>query len=240
MDGKNYQVSEIFPGIQGEGKTVGTPVVFVRLYGCNLRCEWCDSLYAIEGSEYTLMSAKEIMSEIKKHPQIKTVVFTGGEPLIQLMNSSAYDTLFNALEVRQYKIEIETNGILLNNDFIDVDYITQYNISPKFESNTTFDWRVKYLNKEFEGAINNIKATHNYQIKFVLESGDKREQCIANIKEFIDYHKIPTKMVYIMSEGQTQQQQNAAMKDDLELCLNEGWNYTPRLHILVYDEKRGV
>ena len=49
------KISEIFYSIQGEGVDMGIPTIFLRLFGCNLRCTWCDSMYAVEGKEYKIM-----------------------------------------------------------------------------------------------------------------------------------------------------------------------------------------
>ena len=57
------KISEIFFSIQGEGVLIGTPTVFIRLYGCNLRCDWCDSMYAVEGNEYDVRTINSIIKE---------------------------------------------------------------------------------------------------------------------------------------------------------------------------------
>ena len=73
------KVSEIFVSIEGEGIRTGLAAVFVRLFGCNLRCSYCDSMYAVEGNDYTQMSVEEIMAAIEKNG-IRHVTLTGGEP----------------------------------------------------------------------------------------------------------------------------------------------------------------
>ncbi len=76
------KVNEIFYSIQGEGTAMGQPTVFLRLFACDLRCSWCDTMYAVEGTEFTNMSQEEVISEISKFG-CKNVCITGGEPLIQ-------------------------------------------------------------------------------------------------------------------------------------------------------------
>jgi 7-carboxy-7-deazaguanine synthase len=73
-------VSEIFLSIQGEGTRAGRPCVMVRLAGCNLRCNWCDTMYAQSGGRQ--MSHDEILQAVARH-QCKLVELTGGEPLFQ-------------------------------------------------------------------------------------------------------------------------------------------------------------
>jgi len=111
MNGK-YRVNEIFYSLQGEGYWTGTPMVFIRLSGCNLQCPFCDT----DHSAYCEMSAEEILAEVmrldRQAPQENPgwdscgkVCITGGEPLLQLD-----DALVTALHAAHYNIHIETNG----------------------------------------------------------------------------------------------------------------------------------
>ena len=70
----SLKICEIFPSIQGEGKTVGELAIFIRLSGCNLKCNFCDTPYHNEGKE---MTNDEIVAEIRKY-EIKRLVITGG------------------------------------------------------------------------------------------------------------------------------------------------------------------
>jgi tRNA (guanine-N1)-methyltransferase len=72
-------ISEIFYSVQGEGELTGVPSVFVRTSGCNLRCNWCDTMYASWSPEGTEMSIAEIVDEVAEHPA-QHCVLTGGEP----------------------------------------------------------------------------------------------------------------------------------------------------------------
>ncbi|MFN7290258.1 MAG: 7-carboxy-7-deazaguanine synthase QueE, partial [Pirellula sp.] len=75
------RVSEIFHSVQGEGKLTGTPSVFVRTSGCNLRCWFCDTRYASWEPEGDQWSVQQIIDQVSKYPS-KHVVLTGGEPMI--------------------------------------------------------------------------------------------------------------------------------------------------------------
>lgn len=99
------KISEIFLSISGESFEAGKPAVFIRAHGCSLRCDFCDSMYAVEGTDYKEMTVDEIVEEVKKF-ECKKVVFTGGEPLEQ---EDAYDLIDKLLD-ELYEIEIETNG----------------------------------------------------------------------------------------------------------------------------------
>jgi len=97
------EITEIFESLQGEGVQMGQPTIFIRLTGCNLRCEWCDTQYAYDNG--TEMSIPEIIEEINKFPG-KLICITGGEPLTQPETGELVDELLNL----NYSINLETNG----------------------------------------------------------------------------------------------------------------------------------
>ena len=99
------KVVEIFESIDGEGIRAGLPATFIRLYGCNLNCSYCDSRYACEGGEYIEMSIDEILNRVQIFNH-KSITLTGGEPLIH--SDSEY--LIDALRLKGYEVNIETNG----------------------------------------------------------------------------------------------------------------------------------
>lgn len=97
-----YRINEIFYSLQGEGFHTGTPAVFVRFSGCNLRCAFCDTQHQTGA----MMSLQEIVDEVNKYPHAPLLVLTGGEPSLFI------DEAFVA-ELKQKtgkKIAIETNG----------------------------------------------------------------------------------------------------------------------------------
>lgn len=83
--GGGLRVSEIYRTIQGESSLVGYPTVFVRLYACNLRCIWCDSMHAVVGGEFQEESVQEVIRRVGELATsgIYRVCWTGGEPLLQ-------------------------------------------------------------------------------------------------------------------------------------------------------------
>lgn len=101
----NINISEIFYSILGESTEQGLPCAFIRVAGCNLRCSYCDTVYAQKGGkEYPV---EKILSVISKYPT-KLVEITGGEPLLQ----ENIRKLIRELIKRKYKVLIETNGSL--------------------------------------------------------------------------------------------------------------------------------
>ncbi len=97
------KINEIFYSLQGEGKWMGLPNIFIRTTGCNLRCSFCDTKYAYDTGK--TMNIKEVVKNIKNYP-CKNVCITGGEPLMQ---DETLD-LINILIKKGYKICLETNG----------------------------------------------------------------------------------------------------------------------------------
>jgi len=98
------KVSEIFYSIEGEGIEIGRPEIFIRLAGCNLRCTWCDTKYALKnGNE---MSIDKIIEEVRNYP-CRNISITGGEPLLQ---KEELLELTNQLKTLGYWTQINTNG----------------------------------------------------------------------------------------------------------------------------------
>ena len=94
------KINEIFYSLQGEGYHTGTPAIFVRFSGCNLKCDFCDTQH----EEGKMMTDDEIIAEVKKYPAV-TVVLTGGEPSLWID-----DELIDRLHEAGKYVTIETNG----------------------------------------------------------------------------------------------------------------------------------
>ena len=109
-------LNHIFPSFDGEVNYYGqgTPSVFVRLQGCNLKCVWCDTAYAQDPSKKKMVSVDHVLSIIRCHG-IKKVTITGGEPLLQKRGLSL---LIQRLLLLKYKITVETNGSIPWTDIV--------------------------------------------------------------------------------------------------------------------------
>ena len=99
------RITEIFYSLQGETRTVGLPTVFVRLTGCPLRCQYCDTAYAFQGGHLVLLD--DIMAQVNAY-QPRYVTVTGGEPLAQ----PACHELLTLLCDAGYNVSLETSGAL--------------------------------------------------------------------------------------------------------------------------------
>ena len=105
LDHTTLRITEIFLSLQGEANTVGYPTVFVRLTGCPLRCQYCDSAYAFSGGQIETLS--DILDQVASY-NVSRVTVTGGEPLAQ----PGVFALMTALVDRQFSVSLETSGAL--------------------------------------------------------------------------------------------------------------------------------
>ena len=98
-----YSIAEVFYSLQGEGVNTGLPMVFVRFAGCNLSCPWCDT----DHTEKARLTLDELVTVILQEDEndSKRVLFTGGEPTMQIDHSLMY-----ALRTHGYWMGLETNG----------------------------------------------------------------------------------------------------------------------------------
>ncbi|GAW85714.1 7-carboxy-7-deazaguanine synthase [Bathymodiolus platifrons methanotrophic gill symbiont] len=105
MKSDNLRISEIFYSLQGESRTVGLPTIFIRLTGCPLRCQYCDTSYAFSGGETrSIADILEQLSQYKTH----YITVTGGEPLAQ----PACLELLRQLADKDYCVSLETSGAI--------------------------------------------------------------------------------------------------------------------------------
>lgn len=240
---------EIFYTIQGEGKNLGRPSIFVRSSLCNLHCVWCDTDYTWnwEGTRFkhekdTLsgykkfkmeeqiveMSTDEIAAEVMKYP-CKNLVLTGGEPMMQ---QEAWVELMTRLRKEDpgYFFEVETNGTKLPLPAFD-QYIDQYNVSPKL-ANSGNKRSLREKPEVYAYFAKSPKAV----FKFVVTKEEDLKEIVALVQS---YH-IPREHIYLMPEGTSPEALTARQQWLVEVCKKHGFNYTDRLHVHIYGAKRGV
>lgn len=125
MNAIEYPLCEIFASIEGEGIRAGYPATFIRLAGCNLRCSYCDTEYALSTTQATeRLTAEQIIARVKAYPW-KLITLTGGEPLLH-----HGEELTKLLASHDYEVNIETNGAVplfkerVQNSFYTMDWKT--------------------------------------------------------------------------------------------------------------------
>ena len=137
----DYKVVEKFVSIDGEGIRTGFPVIFLRFAGCNLKCGYCDSLYANENPVYETMNTNQIIRYCNG-TGFKRVTVTGGEPLIQ----PGIIELITKLEDLGYEVNIETNGAVDISICNETSIVTMdYKSISSGETEKMLDTNIKYL-----------------------------------------------------------------------------------------------
>lgn len=114
----DFIVNEIFCSINGEGTLTGELAIFIRLAGCNLRCSYCDTTYAQFKDAGEVLSLDEILAKVKSFKGVNNITLTGGEPLLH----KNVESLLEALTNDGYLVNIETNGSVLLDNFLNKQY----------------------------------------------------------------------------------------------------------------------
>lgn len=237
---------EIFYSIQGEGKNLGQPSIFVRTSLCNLHCIWCDTDYtwnwkgtrfahqkdALPGYEkydiWEVAAAMEVaeVAAIARQFPCKNVVLTGGEPMMQ------QEGLLELMQQLgpEYWFEIETNGAILPGPAFDAR-IDQYNVSPKL-ANSNNPQKLREKPKAYRFFARSPKAN----FKFVITEERDLEEVIG----LAGRYDISPEKIYLMPEGTSGEGLASRQAWLVEQCKAHGFHFTTRLHILIYGNKRGV
>ena len=218
----DYRVSEVFLSLQGEGPSAGTPAHFVRLQGCTVGCQWCDSRYTWDAAGGAARPAEHIWAEALALGNAPLLVVTGGEPL---EHPGLAPLLEQALS-RWPKVEVETSGIApppLSHPRL------FYNVSPKLPSATP-RWAGTWK------ATAAWSAEPNATFKIVVGDPPDPEDVLRLIAE----HRIPVGRVMLMPEGLTDERVRAHAAVLAELCRRTGIRMSPRLHVWLWGARRGV
>ena len=244
---KVTHIVDLHTCIQGEGKYAGIPHILIRLSGCNLNCQFkdsiCDTSYASWRPEKGTYLLEDVEKILVKNPQIKHSFITGGEPTIY---PDELCEIYRLLKSYNHFVSIETNGT--NEISCTFDFLS---ISPKMRNSTPIPGSiinddyisvtVKETDKKTHEAkrinlpvLKQLTNKNNYQLKFVVSVFDDLEE----IQELQNTLKIPSSNIFLMPEGISQKQLNDKRKWLIELCINHGYNFSDRLHIIAYGNKR--
>ncbi|XPV68121.1 MAG: 7-carboxy-7-deazaguanine synthase QueE [Halarcobacter sp.] len=247
------QINEIFgPTIQGEGKLIGTPSIFIRVGKCNMKCvgfnvEYetpsgiknfsCDSFHAVDTAfkeQWKAMDCKQILEESSKiMPKYKVdIVITGGEPLLYWKDEE-FQKLLKYFVENNYKVTIETNASL-NIEF-EYPYQKELLFSMSVKLSNSLEPLKKRVNIPTLTKI--LKNTKDSYLKFVID-----KQFLQKASEEINFllTQIPKVEVYLMPMGDTAKQISENSEAVIAMAIEYGFKYCDRLHIRVWDNKRGV
>mgnify|MGYP002785085719 FL=1 len=231
---------EIFASLQGEGPSAGMPVAFVRLSRCNLACSWCDTPYTwhFEGdnrphrggetyprqANQVTMEPAEVAARIAALGQERLVI-TGGEPLLQ---GGALAEMLAALP--DIAVEIETNGTVAAPARLDIR-VDQYNVSPKL-AHSGNEAQLALIPERLDAYASDPRAF----FKFVIAAPGDVDEVLALHRRY----RFRPGHVFLMAEGTdsaTLREREAWLS---ELCLEQGFRLSDRLHIHLYGDTRGT
>ena len=249
MDYNKVQpLGETYTCLQGEGKYIGIPHILIRVTGCRLRCQFsnsfCDTPYASWKPEKGKFTLNDIVKFYEDNPHSKYTMITGGGPTI---HPELLQELCRIGKYYRHTITIETEG----SEFVQTrgDLIS---LSPKLSNSTPRPgtwmsfanrevtekdkqqhekWRCNY--EAMEQLINNHP---DYQLKPVISD----EKDLVEVKELQKILGVPNDKVWLMPEGLVEEELNKRRRWLMELCTEQGYNFTDRLHIIAYGDKRGV
>jgi 7-carboxy-7-deazaguanine synthase len=222
------KIAEIFYSLQGEGSLVGVPSVFVRTSGCNLRCSWCDTPYTSWQPEGSDMSVDDVLRVAAQYPA-RHVVVTGGEPMI----SPEIEALTAGLREAERHITVETAGTVFKPVVCDL-----MSISPKLANSTPeapFAAQHERLRWQPD-IVRKLMARFAYQLKFVVaQPGD-----LPEVQAAVDAVDAPAERVLLMPEGRDRDVLRERSVWLAEVCKERGYRFSPRLHVELWGDKRGV
>ncbi|MFK7838886.1 MAG: 7-carboxy-7-deazaguanine synthase QueE [Bdellovibrionales bacterium] len=230
------RISEIFgPTIQGEGALIGQPTVFVRTGGCDYRCTWCDTLYAVESKyrhDWKPMTAQSIMDEVKhlSNNNPLTISLSGGNPATQ--DCSELITLGHQ---DGYTFALETQGSIKQDWFKDLDTLTLSPKPPSSKMDTNWDILDDCVNATGDNTKTALKIVVFDDIDYAYA------QDVAK--------RYPALPLYLQPGNH--ETEGAPDIDGLNKRLqwladkvtNDNWfdaHVLPQLHVLIWGNERGV
>lgn len=229
------KIAEIFYSVQGEGLLTGVPSVFIRTSGCNLRCVWCDTPYTSWKPEGSAMNVAEIVEraeELLGGAPGRHAVLTGGEPM--LLPESV--ELTQSLRAHGFHITVETAGTVFQPVVCDL-----MSISPKLANSTPQEdafWSSKHEELRLNiPVLTQLMQGYEHQLKFVLSSAADLPEIETLLSQL---PATPRDKVLLMPEGRSPAELNERSLALAEVCKATGYRLTPRLHVYLWGDKRGV
>lgn len=242
------RIAEIFYSLQGEGKLLGVPSVFIRVSGCNLRCTWCDTPYASWHPEGADLSVPAIAQKVAEFPA-RHIVLTGGEPM--MFRESA--DLIATLKESGHHITVETAGTLWL-EGLPAGGIDLASVSPKLSNSTPRERdggrfapaheRQRIDMEVLKQFANGGGVIRECQWKFVIS----REQDVAEMQELLSRlntqlpsaSRIQEQDILLMPEGTEPEILSNRSLWLADLCKKYGYRLSPRLHVHLWGHTRGT
>lgn len=229
-------ISEIFYSIQGEGGLTGVPSVFIRTSGCNLRCNWCDTMHASWEPEGVEMSLEEILRQVESFGPARHCVLTGGEPMV----AKGIHELAGALKARDKHITIETAATVAPGGIAcDLASLSPKLGNSKPDARLSETWRRKHEDLRRQPTIIGEWLDHYpCQLKFVVASSadvDEIQSLLRDVARVVEPSNI-----MLMAEGISCEIIRGRNQLLVELCKRYGYRFCSRLHVEIFGHTRGT
>lgn len=249
--------------VQGEGKLAGVPSLFIRLASCNLRCMWtlpngklchCDTSYAsFNPKNSSSWDVQDIVDTVRNNiDQMNHIVITGGEPLLQ---KEPLAVLCKELKKQlNVHITIETNGTIFDENV--AKHVDLASISPKLKNSNPSVSKTDQMDIRYTGPFKyhqetrkqidviqswiNSSAKHNneFQLKFVVANNKEEDEIKSEyLLNLTDFEKND---IILMPLGTNNEELEQTTTTALKMAINNGWRFTPRVHIDLFGCKSGV
>lgn len=244
------QISQVFgPTVQGEGAAAGRHCLFVRTFGCNLECAWCDTAYTWavtdekaaktrDGHRYErdapaygrkFMTPADVLERLRGLWDIETrptvIVVSGGEPMMQQRELLP---LLEWLRGWGHEVHVETAGTIAPRPEFD-RAVTQYNVSPKLKSSGN---PVKKRHKP--AVLDALRDTGRAWFKFVVTS-DVGED-LAEVDGIVAEAALSPQRVMVMPEGSDARTNIATAQQMVDAAVARGYGISFRTQVLLWDE----
>ena len=230
VDVTTVQIAEIFESIQGEGPWAGTPSLFIRTSGCNLRCWFCDTPYTSWKPEGTAWSIDELVWRVSDS-SAADVVLTGGEPMLL----PEMEQLSRRCREHGKRITIETAGTVDQSVVCDL-----MAISPKLSNSVPDDprWHDRHEQARFRpDVIRSLLSKHNCILKFVID----QPQDVRDVQDWLSHFSgINPGTVWLMPQARTAEQLAERSCWLRTLSAEHGFQFSSRLHIEQFGNVRGT
>lgn len=250
---KTLPICEVYTCIQGEGPLSGIPHILIRMTGCPLRCQFgnsfCDTPYASWKPEKGKYKLDDIIRIYDQNPQIHHTMITGGSPTLHKQVLRELTHFIS--DHYAHTITIETEGSRFVSDLSNRCVIS---LSPKLQSSipklgtinpftgkevTKYDISRHEKNRVNYDEMKKLFKTYGGYLKPVINY-DTFEQDVTEVKKIQDLLDVECYNVYLMPAGANNDELLMNRKKLVEYCIEFGYNYTDRLQIVVYGNKRGV
>ncbi|MBX3420213.1 MAG: 7-carboxy-7-deazaguanine synthase QueE [Pirellulaceae bacterium] len=224
------RICEIYHSRQGEGLLTGTPSVFVRTSGCNLRCWFCDTPFASWHPEGDYRTVEDIVRQVQTQ-DARHVVLTGGEPMIW----GSVVELSHALQAAGYHLTIETAGTIWHAAQVDL-----WSISPKLTRSaptTSGSWPTRHEQRRQRLDVVRHMMQKPYQLKFVVDTPDDAREVLDYLRTLGNWDP---QRVLLMPQGTDRQDLDQRAQWLIPWCQQHGLQFCPRQHIYWFGNRRGT